>query len=88
VKRVAARFALIAAAGEIATIAGITVWQLGEAISACQKSFKLWLENKGSTSDFERKRLLDQVRGFIELHNGSRFEKFSELNKDVKTKPI
>lgn len=44
VARVAKRFALIGAAGEMATTAGITGWPDGTAFEAAHRCFQDWLE--------------------------------------------
>lgn len=73
VRRVAARFALIAAVGELATRYEITGWQPGEAIKAAATCFNSWLELRGGSGQQESKSLLDQVRGFFEKYGDSRF---------------
>jgi uncharacterized protein (DUF927 family) len=57
VDRVLGRFALIAAAGELATQLGITGWPEGEATNASVQCFESWLSIRGTatgTSDGER----------------------------------
>src|ERR1035438_314770 len=49
VLRAIQRFALVAAAGEIASGLGITGWKLGESLAAAKKCFKAWLEHRGDT---------------------------------------
>lgn len=71
--RVARRFALIAAAGDLATAYGLTGWSKGEAAEAAAACFEAWLSSSGG-EDQEKKRLLAQVRGFIERHGEARFE--------------
>ncbi len=72
--RVARRFALVAAAGELATCWGLTGWKEREAITAAVKCFHAWLEGFGGTGNREERAILEQVRGFIEQHGASRFE--------------
>lgn len=74
VRRVARRFALIGAAGELATAYGITGWPEGEARRAIRICFRQWLADRGSPADAEREQLLAQVRAFLEAHGDSRFE--------------
>ncbi|AFC87391.1 DNA/RNA helicase, superfamily II [Frateuria aurantia DSM 6220] len=74
VRRVARRFALIAAAGELATHYGITGWAQGEAHRAAVTCFRQWLADRGGPADAERAALLSQVRAFFEAHGDSRFE--------------
>ncbi|MTD33444.1 hypothetical protein [Paludibacterium denitrificans] len=53
VGRVAARFALVAFAGELATRYGVTGWQAGEAFRAARRCFREWLaeNNTGQAAD-------------------------------------
>lgn len=71
-KRGAARFALLALAGELATEYGITGWPEGEAIKAAAEGFRLWRSMRGRGND-ERRQILDRVSGFIERHGDGRF---------------
>jgi len=72
--RVAQRFALVAAAGELATEYGLTGWPTGESERAAKTCFKAWLEGFGGTSNREERQLFAQVRAFFEAHGSSRFE--------------
>ena len=72
--RVARRFALVAAAGELATVLGLTGWPQGESVTAARMCFASWIESFGGTDCKERRGLLNQVRGFFEKHGSSRFE--------------
>lgn len=72
--RVARRFALVAIAGELATLSGITGWETGEADKAARKCFDAWLESFGGTGNREERAIIEQVRGYIEQHGASRFE--------------
>lgn len=74
VRRVAQRFALMAAAGEVATSVGITGWVAGEALEAARDCFQTWLDARGSDGNSEPDALLSQVRAFFEAHGESRFE--------------
>lgn len=71
-KRAAARFALIAMAGELATEYGVTGWPEGAAIEAAAVAFRLWQANRGKGND-EGRQILDRVSSFIERHGDSRF---------------
>ena len=73
VARVARRFALVAAAGELATASGLTGWAAGEASSAARICFKAWLEGFGGTGSREERAFFAQVRAFFEAHGASRF---------------
>jgi uncharacterized protein (DUF927 family) len=75
VRSVAARFALIAAAGELATAYDITGWPEGEAPRAAGACFRRWLNARGGAGAGEDIRALEQVRAFIAAHGSSRFER-------------
>ncbi|GIK87986.1 MAG: hypothetical protein BroJett026_34670 [Betaproteobacteria bacterium] len=71
-KRAAARFALVALAGEVATEYGLTGWPEGAAIHAAAEGFKAWQGLRGRGND-ERRQILDRVSGFLERHGDARF---------------
>ncbi len=73
VRRVAQRFALIAAAGELATDWGLTGWNPGESGRAVGLCFRAWLGARGTVGSAEPAAMLAQVRGFLEAHGESRF---------------
>lgn len=70
--RVALRFALVAHAGELATQAGITGWQPGEATKSAAVCYRAWLNDFGK-GNREHKNILEAVRSFIE-GNPARFQ--------------
>ena len=74
VRRVADRFALVAAAGELATDYGLTGWREGEAAAAAARCFADWLDARGGTEPLEVRQGIAQVRAFLELHGESRFD--------------
>jgi uncharacterized protein (DUF927 family) len=74
VRSVAARFALIGAAGELATAYEITGWPEGEALRAAGACFERWLSARGGTGAAEEMQAVEQVRAFIAAHGSSRFE--------------
>ena len=80
VSRVASRFALIAAAGELATLWGIVPWPGGTASEAVAACFRAWLEHRGGTGPAEIREGLAQVRAFLEAHGSSRFEAAWEID--------
>ncbi|WP_323901732.1 DUF927 domain-containing protein [Aeromonas caviae] len=67
------RFALVAAAGELATRLGVTGWPEGEAIRAVRVCLKAWLAERGHLGNKEDAATLEQVRGFVTAHQYSRF---------------
>jgi uncharacterized protein (DUF927 family) len=72
--RVAGRFALVAAAGELAVAVGVLPWPSGEASDAAAKCFRTWLEARGGIESAEERDGIAAVRRFIELHGSARFE--------------
>lgn len=72
--RVANRFGLVAAGGELATRVGITGWQEGEAIKAAATCFRAWLDNRGGAGSLEDRQALEQVTSFFQSYQHSRFE--------------
>jgi putative DNA primase/helicase len=79
VRRAAARFALVAAAGELAIAARILPWPAGEAEKAAAACFKAWLGaragGKGAAEDAEA---VAMVRRFLIAHGASRFEEIGQ----------
>lgn len=73
VRRVGSRFALVAAAGELATQAGITGWTAGHAAWAVRQCFNAWLAARGHLDNGEHAAMLRQVRRFLEANGEGRF---------------
>ncbi len=73
VRRVATRFALVAAAGELATQAGVTGWPEGTAASAARACFNAWLAARGHLDNGEEVAQLAQVRAFLETNGDALF---------------
>jgi putative DNA primase/helicase len=73
VERVGARFALVGAAGEMATAAGLTGWPAGESEMAARSCFNAWLAARGGIGNGEVVAMLRQVRRFLELNAEGRF---------------
>ncbi len=80
--RVARRFALVGAAGELASQFGLTGWERGEAFRATQKCFQTWLEDFGSECNREGRAIMAQVRAFFETYGASRFDSIREPNNE------
>ena len=72
VRRAGTRFALIAAAGELATRAGITGWAAGEALQSVRRCFEGWLGARGHLDNGEEASMLRQSRAFLEAHGEGR----------------
>lgn len=82
VQRVGARFALVGAAGELATEVGITGWPKGEATKAATACFNAWLAARGGIGNSEVGHMLRQVRRFLELHAEGRFSWWHRAGDD------
>lgn len=67
------RFALVAAAGELATRLGVTGWPEGESVRAVRVCLKAWLAERGHLGNKEDAATLEQVRGFVTAHQYTRF---------------
>lgn len=84
-KRTAARFALVAMAGELATEYGLTGWGVGGAAKAAAECFQWWLSSRSKGND-ERRQILEAVSAFIDLHGDSRFSDANNTNdRDPRT---
>ncbi len=81
VGRACQRFALIGAAGELATQAGITGWDAGEAEHAAGVCFRGWLAMRETPGSIDTERGVAQVRAFLEKHGASRFQSVKPLVK-------
>lgn len=73
VKRGGRRFALVAAAGEMATAVGLTGWPAGEATRAALACFNAWVQTRGGSGSSEVNAMLRAVRRFMEQHGEGRF---------------
>lgn len=71
VPRAALRFALVAAAGEIATELKLTGWRKGESFRAAKKCFASWMEHRKKFDPVAM--AVDRVQKFI-VENNARFE--------------
>lgn len=73
VQRVASRFALVAAGGELASHYGVTGWSEGEASWGALTCFNAWLDRRGGIGQTEITKLLEQVESFFDRHGESCF---------------
>ncbi|WP_372622488.1 DUF927 domain-containing protein [Falsiroseomonas sp.] len=74
VRRAAGRFALVAAAGELATDRAILAWPPGEALRAAATCFAAWLAARpGGKGAAEDAAAIEAVKKFIGLYGTSRF---------------
>ena len=73
-RRAASRFAVLAAAGELAARAGILPWPEGEAARGVGRCFAAWLAARdGGAGAAEDAAALAAVRRFLEAHGEARF---------------
>ncbi|WP_230414501.1 DUF927 domain-containing protein [Collimonas silvisoli] len=86
--RVAARFALVGVAGELATGAGITGWEKGQAVAAARVCFAAWLDGRGGAGNVEHTSIIRQVSGFFQEHGESRFVWWHRATDDHKPNTI
>ncbi|MFN3812608.1 MAG: DUF927 domain-containing protein [Roseateles asaccharophilus] len=71
--RVGNRFAVVAVAGELATQAGITGWQAGDAAAAVRTCFNAWLGARGHMDNGEEAAMLRQVKAWLEKNGDALF---------------
>ena len=64
--RGAARFAAVAAAGEMAALLGVVPWRAGEAEAAALACFGAWAAGFGRTGLREHRQILERVRNAIQ----------------------
>lgn len=81
VHRVAKRFALAAAGGELGTYYGLTGWKIGEATAAALQCFNSWLDRRGTAGQGEIAQLLAQVSGFFEQYGEARFSSMDSKSR-------
>ncbi|MEQ8653271.1 MAG: DUF927 domain-containing protein [Kiloniellales bacterium] len=74
VERALRRFALIAAAGELARHTNVLPWPDGAASEAVMTCFKAWIDGRGGAEPQEVREGISQVRKFLQEHGASRFQ--------------
>jgi putative DNA primase/helicase len=74
VLRVADRFGLAAAAGELAVGLKILPWQAGTATSASKAVFESWYRERGGDDPTEVRTAIEQIRALLERHGDGRFD--------------
>lgn len=82
VRRVADRFALVAVAGEIASVLKITGWPPGAANDAAQRCFNDWLQERGGIGSSEVAEARRRISEAIQLHGSSRFQRWVKSSSD------
>ena len=88
VERVARRFALIAAGGELAVAAGVVSWEPGEATAGAARCFKDWLTARGGVEPSEVRDGIAQVQSFISAHGEARFVPWDEDERGIPVRDI
>tara|TARA_R110000868_G_scaffold45045_1_gene149786 strand:+ start:44929 stop:47412 length:2484 start_codon:yes stop_codon:yes gene_type:complete len=81
VHRGAARFALVAAAGELAAAFGVVPWQAGDASNAALRLFDRWASAFGRSAPREKQDIIRRLKSAIE-QDQSRFAAFAESVHD------
>jgi putative DNA primase/helicase len=74
VRRVARKFGLIAAAGELAIKLGVLPWEKGEALEAAVYAFDLWLGRRGTSGSLDLKQALERIQSLFEKSSDARFD--------------
>ncbi|MFO1220321.1 MAG: DUF927 domain-containing protein [Burkholderiaceae bacterium] len=83
VKRGARRFALAAAAGELATEAGLTGWPQGEAITAAGAMFNAWIATRpGGIGTSEAALILRDLRQWFGMFGEMNFKRWGVTDSD------
>jgi putative DNA primase/helicase len=72
--RAADRLGLVAAAGETATVYGLTGWPPGAAIEAALEVLGSWIAARGGVESAEKREAIERVRAFLVAHGEARFE--------------
>lgn len=74
--RAAARFGLVAAAGELATALGVTGWPDGTATAAARVCLEAWLAERGGAGNLEGDAIVQRLRLVVERYGESRFTRW------------
>jgi len=87
-RRVADRFALVGAAGELAQHWGIVPWEPGEAMKAARTCFDAWLTRRGGEGNQEERAALRTVREFLRRYSESTFTPWDRPANDDSHAPV
>ncbi len=82
VRRGAQRFAVVAAAGELAALLDVVPWSPGAATAAAAALFHRWAAAFGRTAHREDREAVGKVRQFLERYGDSRFKALREDQTD------
>lgn len=77
--RAAARFGLVAAAGELATALGVTGWPDATAHKAAKACFAAWLAERGGAGHLEGDAIVTRLRLVVERSGESRFTRWDGI---------
>ena len=80
--RVAQRFGLVCAAGELGVQLGMLPWEQSDPLNDATALFEIWLEERGGAAPYEARQAVGQVRQFIEMHGDSRFDDITTPDPD------
>jgi len=72
IRRVAKKFALMAAVGEVAIAQGILPFKKGEAITANKLLFDNWVAQRGGTGSFELQAIKNRIISFVQEERNAR----------------
>jgi uncharacterized protein (DUF927 family) len=91
--RAAARFGLVALAGELATELGVVSWTEGRSAADALELFKGWLDWRGGAMPYEAQQIVAQVRHFIEAGGDSRFDDLdppptNKFGDEIERRPV
>lgn len=85
VGRAAEKFAVVALAGELAGVFGLTGWKDDECRNAAKNQFKAWLNRRGGTGNIEEMQILKHVASQIELFGEKYFRRWDKKHNDDST---
>ncbi len=80
IRRVARRFGLVAATGEMAVNEGIFPWSVDDAYNCCSHPFDLWFKEHGSNVDMEIERAISNIKEFIDHRKYTTFADKDKCN--------
>jgi hypothetical protein len=80
VRRVGARFALYALAGELLIDYGIVPWSKGDGAAAAAEMFKAWRNDRGTDANHESQQNVEKLRDYVELYGLGRFVSMKDVD--------
>ena len=79
IHRVLRRFALVAAAGELAIEFGVLPWKKNDVRKATEKCFRDWLQSWSTHGSRESQQLLEQIKSLLQEFGPSRFPLLQDM---------